>query len=162
MIELAAQELGSGGDSVYVHPDARTEVSASEEQEIESAIAEADADAIYIAVFSAALSRCLDRGCDIGDCVGCPVELTLRDSVHPAAVAVSVIATHQPCVVAVGHSSDIAPERGASGAHPLNRRPGAQQGLSEVVEDHLARPHGNSVREISLSLLSSPSCESCS
>jgi len=50
LIELAAQELG--GDSVYVHPDARAEVSATDEQEIESAIAGADAGTIYIAVFA--------------------------------------------------------------------------------------------------------------
>ncbi len=49
LIERAAQELG--GESVYVHPDARAEVSASEEQDIEAAIAEADAGSIYIAVF---------------------------------------------------------------------------------------------------------------
>jgi hypothetical protein len=53
LIEQAAQELGSAGDAVYVHPDARSEVSETEEQDIESAIAEADADSIYIAVFPA-------------------------------------------------------------------------------------------------------------
>jgi hypothetical protein len=49
LIERAAQELG--GDSVYVHPDARAEVSTTQEQEIESAIAEADAGSVFIAVF---------------------------------------------------------------------------------------------------------------
>ena len=51
LIERAVQELGGEGDSVYVHPDARAEVSTQDEQDIESAIAEADAGAIYIAVF---------------------------------------------------------------------------------------------------------------
>lgn len=49
LIELAAQDLG--GNDVYVHPDARAQVSAEQEQEIESRIAEADAGTIYIAVF---------------------------------------------------------------------------------------------------------------
>ncbi|MDQ3661162.1 MAG: hypothetical protein M3454_08930, partial [Actinomycetota bacterium] len=45
LIERAAQELG--GNDVYVHPDARAEVSSAQEQDIESAIADADAGTVY-------------------------------------------------------------------------------------------------------------------